>query len=223
MRHRSTAEIVARFYAGRIRDRLTTRPATRRRITLTGDTPAGQTVRLRLPRFADAREWRRIRLRDQAAIEPFWVSSGSTWPERHTEAVWIRECLRSRADTKAGNSLPLIVEVDGHLAGQCNLEWIDRHSRTAELGFWVDSTRGGSGIGSTAATMILDYGFTELGLQRISAPISVTNRAAARLVARIGLTYEGTMSGYLDVGGHRTDHDLWAITADRFAHISGSN
>ena len=222
-RHRSTAEIVARFYVGRIRNRLTAwRPTRRKEITLTGRTPSGQTVRLRLPRFTDAPAWRRIRLHDRAVIEPVWVSSGSSWAERHTDAVWIRECLHGRADTTAGRALPLVIEVDGHLAGQCNLEWIDAHNRTAELGFWVDSARGGTGIGSTAAAIALKYGFTELGLQRISAPINVTNMAAARLVARIGLTHEGTMSSYLDVGGHRADHDLWAITADRFARISSS-
>lgn len=53
---------------------------------------AGQEVALRSPRLSDAAAWREIRLRDQRLIEPYWVSSALSWPERHTEAIWVDEC-----------------------------------------------------------------------------------------------------------------------------------
>lgn len=219
MRKKSMTETVARFYAGRVRDRFTAWQPKRRQLTITGPSPTDSTVTLRCPRISDAPAWRQLRLQNQAVIEPFWTSSNTCWEQRHTETVWIRECLHSRAVTTAGHALPMVIEVDGRFAGQCNFEWIDMHNGTAEVGIWVDSAHGRSGIGITAATLILEHGFAELGLHRISAPISITNVAAKRLVTRIGLIYEGTMSGYLDVGGRRTDHELWAITADRFARI----
>ncbi|SNT40819.1 GNAT family N-acetyltransferase [Rhodococcoides kyotonense] len=211
MRQRSQRETVARFYVGRVRDRLTARQ-TSRKTTLIGLTPTGRVVTLRPPRVSDADAWRRIRLRDQAAIEPFWSSSTLGWTDRHTEAIWIRECLQSRLDTAAGRALPLVIDVDGQFAGQCNLEWIDAYNGTAEIGIWVDSAQGRSGVGATAVSVMLAHAFGALGLHRISAPVSVTNAVAKNLFKKAGLAHEGTMRDYMDVGGVRRDHELWAVT-----------
>ena len=144
------------------------------------------------------------------------MSSDLAWSDRHTDAVWIRECLRGRADAVAGNTLPLAIEVDGRFAGQCNLEWIDHHNSTGELGIWLDSTLAKSAAAHTAINLVVGYAFEELGLQRVSAPISATNNSARAVAAHVGFALEDTMHDFKDVGGHRSDHELWAITADRF-------
>lgn len=216
MRERTVAETVARYYAGRTRNWLSTRRHRRSDVRLSGVSRTGRAVVLRRPQFGDASEWRRLRIRDQEFIEPYWVSSDLTWSDRHTEAVWIRECLRGRAEAVAGNALPLVIEVDGEFAGQCNLEWIDHHNSTGELGIWLDSTLAKSGVALTAINLLVGYAFDELGLQRVSAPISAKNNAARAVAAHLGSTLEGTMHDFMDVGGHRSDHELWAITSDRF-------
>jgi RimJ/RimL family protein N-acetyltransferase len=210
---------VARFYVGRIRDALAGRRSAPPKINLTRQGPKGQTVVLRTPRIDDAGEWRRLRVRDKAVIEPVWVSSEMDWADRHTDTMWIHEYLRSRKALTAGQALHFVIEVDGAFAGQCNFEWIDGFHRTAEVGIWVDSVKGRTGIGYTAAGMLIEHGFTVLGLERISAPVSVNNPAATGLVERLGMQCEGTMRNYMDVGGTRTDHNLWAITADRFRSL----
>ncbi|MBY6413923.1 GNAT family N-acetyltransferase [Rhodococcus sp. BP-252] len=190
--------------------------------TVTATSPGGHLVTLRTARFSDAAAWRQIRLRDRSLIEPYWATTDAEWNERHTDAMWIHECLRGRADTAAGRALPRVIDVDGHFAGQCNLEWIDTWNGTAEVGIWVDSAHGRAGIGSTAAELMLDVCFTDLHLQRVSAPIGITNTPAKRLVAKIGLQHEGTMKNYMNAGGRRTDHELWAITADHHTNITRS-
>ncbi|MEU2173191.1 GNAT family protein [Nocardia sp. NPDC019219] len=178
--------------------------------------PIGTAVRLRPPRFDDFAEWRRIRLRDRAIIEPYWVSSEQDWPARHTARHWVRECLDNRADARAGRRMSMVIEVAGRFAGQVELASIDAATGSAELGIWIGSAVAGGGIGALVLTMMTAFGFDSLGLMRISAPISPGNIAAAKIAAAAGLRYEARMRAYFDAGGARRDHELWAVTrADR--------
>ncbi|QIS03621.1 GNAT family N-acetyltransferase [Nocardia brasiliensis] len=174
------------------------------------------TVVLRPPRLADYPLWRHIRLRDRRHIEPFWYSSALDWDARHSAAHWVRECLMIRAEARAGRRLATVIEVDGRFAGQIELGTIDPATGTAEMGIWVDATVARHGIGGLAAAMLLDHGFTRLGLRRVTAPISPANLAAAHGAAGVGFRREALMGRYFDVGGARRDHELWAVTvADR--------
>jgi len=176
----------------------------------------GHSAQLRSPRFSDARQWREVRLREQDRLEPWWVSSNVTWEERHTKAAWISSLLHARHSAKAGLALPLVVEVDGRLAGQFNLERIEPHTGNAELGIWLDSrVLANTAVAGVAAALLFDYAILELGLYRLTAPIADGNRAAVWGAQRFGMVHEGLMAGFLDVGGKRTAHHLWALTADR--------
>ncbi len=172
----------------------------------------GVTVLLRPPSFHDFAEWRRIRLRDRDCLEPYWFRSPLTWEQRHTAARWVRECLTARAEAKAGRRVSTVLEIDGRFAGQIELVSID--SGTAELSVWVDAGVARRGTGGLAGSLLLDFGFDAVGLDRITAPIAVTN-AGARRAVRQRWTREAVMAGYFDVGSGRVDHELWAVTSDR--------
>lgn len=176
---------------------------------------SGRQVVLRSPRMSDGPRWRAIRLADRERIEPWWVSSTLSWQDRHTEAAWVSSWLTARRAARAGQALPLAVEVDGRFAGQCGLDRIDRFTATGELGVWLDSGLGGRGLGAVVVAVLADYALGVLGLRRITAPVATDNDAAARTMRRAGLVREGTMASFLDVGGAPRDHDRWAIVADR--------
>ena len=172
---------------------------------------ADHSVVLRPPRFEDFSEWRRIRLGNQALIEPFWVTSRSDWDSRHSQKLWVRECLGQRRCGRLGNSLSLVIDVDGRFAGQCILSDIDTVARTGELGLWVDAEIGRHGVGGLAIAMVLDFGFDQLGLDRITAPICVDNLATAQGARKMGMVQEAVMVEYFNAGGSRKDHGLWAM------------
>lgn len=174
----------------------------------------GHQLVLRSPQLKDGTQWREIRLRERDTIERWWASSPLSWAERHTEAQWVYYLLQSRRDARAGHALPLVVEIDGQLAGECNLESIAIVARTAEMGIWMDPKWVRKGLSTVAVGLMIDYAMTELGIHRITAPICEGNIAAMWGARRVGFLREGRMVGFLDVGGKRRDHDLWAITAD---------
>ncbi|MBF6136761.1 GNAT family N-acetyltransferase [Nocardia otitidiscaviarum] len=175
----------------------------------------GSTLVLRPPRFADFAAWRHIRLRDRDLIEPFWHSSPQSWEQRHSAAHWVRECLEAATHARAGLAVSTVIELDGRFAGQVEIGGIDRRARHGEMGIWIDARQARHGFGGLAASVLLDYGFGVLGLERVVAPISVGNKAAAHGARQVGYVCEARLAGLFDVGGARTDHDLWAVTADR--------
>lgn len=177
---------------------------------LSGRTPSGVAVTLRAPRIADAGTWRRIRIADQALIEPFWDHSTLDWAQRHTAAMWLREYASARRRMRSGTGLHTVIEVDGRLAGQCDA-WIDRFHARSELGLWVGSQYAGTGVGSTAAGLIIAYLFDVAGIERISAPIAAQNTATTWMAQRMGFTPEGVMRSYMRVGDGRLDHTLWSL------------
>ena len=67
---------------------------------------------------------------------------------------------------------------------------------------------------ATPGTWRVRLGPVRVGVQRITAPVCPGNEAAARTMRRAGTIREATMASFLDVGGRRRDHDLWAITVN---------
>ncbi|MGZ8177334.1 GNAT family N-acetyltransferase [Williamsia sp. SKLECPSW1] len=175
----------------------------------------GHVIRLRPPTFDDHSRWRALRLRDRAAIEPFWSRSGQSWENRHSRNEWVREVMAARRSVASGRALPCVIEVDGHLAGQIGLTAIDTDSRTAELGVWISSDLARSGVVTVAGGMIVDHALAQLGVDRVVAPSAAHNVAAARAMSRAGFRREATLPGWAPTGGHDVvAHDLWVIGRD---------
>lgn len=212
--HLSSAAAVAaaRFYLGRVWHALAGATRHPHPTTIAGTTSSGRPILLRPPRLSDAATWRAIRLRDRADIEPFWITVVQDWETRHSERAWVRECLQARSDAKSGKVVRTVIEVDGRLAGQCEL-WVESFDRRGELGIWIDSQLTGQGYAAAAGRLMLERAFTELHLVRVTAPMDIVNARSARWADAIGMVREGTMASYSCVGGRRRDHDLWAVTA----------
>ncbi|MFE3024326.1 GNAT family N-acetyltransferase [Nocardia tengchongensis] len=172
----------------------------------------GSTLLLRLPRYSDFPQWRELRLRDRACLEPFWHTSPLSWAERHTEKAWVRECLEAATNARTGRRVATVIEIDGRFAGQVEIGNIDVRARQGEMGIWIDARLGRHGFGGIAAGLILDFAFDALGLERVNAPISPGNAAATSGAVQIGFVREGRMRLHFDVGGARADHDLWSMT-----------
>ncbi|WP_433590581.1 GNAT family N-acetyltransferase [Nocardia sp. CA-145437] len=172
----------------------------------------GSTLLLRLPRYTDFPQWRALRLRDRAFLEPFWHTSPRCWAERHTEKAWVRECLEAATNARTGRRVATVIEIDGRFAGQVEIGNIDDRAKQGEMGIWIDARLGRHGFGGIAAGLILDFAFDALGLERVNAPISPGNAAATSGAVQIGFVREGRMRLHFDVGGARADHDLWSMT-----------
>ena len=98
---------------------------------------------------------------------------------------------------------------DGKLVASIGLHHIVEHSTggDAELGYWVAAPARGRGYLTEAARAVIDWGFTELGLARITWRAVVGNIPSARSARTLGFRFEGTHRRFLT--GPRGRDDGW--------------
>ena len=135
-------------------------------------------------------------------------------PNPYTTADAEEYIAGTRVDLTAGKTLPTVIEVDGTLAGSIDLRLLDGFDGlTAEIGYWVAAFARGRGVASAAARVLSDYGFDQLGLQRIELNVALNNPASGRVAENAGFELEGVRRAWRTVAGVPTDFALYARVA----------
>jgi RimJ/RimL family protein N-acetyltransferase len=107
--------------------------------------------------------------------------------------------------------IALELKDSGEMIGDCAFHLLVEDSRQAEIGFTLSRPFQGQGYGSEAVTRLIEYLFTDLGLQRIRANIDPLNRASARLLEKVGMRFEGRWVESLWFKGTWASEDWYAI------------
>ena len=89
-----------------------------------------------------------------------------------------------------------ITEESEGLTGAVSLHVSARHRR-GELGYWVGVPYWNRGYATEASAALRDYGFEELGLERILGRHLTRNRASGRVMEKLGMTHEGVMRRHI--------------------------
>ena len=98
-------------------------------------------------------------------------------------------------------------------AGVISLHTINIKNHTAEIGYWMEKSMRGKGIGTVAAKMITDYGFRSLGFRRIDGLADVENAASQKLLTSAGFQKEGILRNKVTRDdGRQIDMALFATT-----------
>ncbi len=165
--------------------------------------PRLQTERLVLRRFnqKDAPDVQRLAGAWEVARTLLWV------PHPYDDGVaeeWISQ-HRSAFERGEGMNFAVVLRERGELGGACGLT-INSQDANAELGYWIGVPYWGQGYATEAAREVVRYGFEELGLHRIYAAHFGNNPASGRVLAKIGMSYEGT---------RRDHHRKWGTYEDR--------
>ncbi|MFX1487174.1 MAG: GNAT family N-acetyltransferase, partial [Promethearchaeota archaeon] len=79
------------------------------------------------------------------------------------------------------------------LIGTCGYYDWSKTSRRAEIGYDLDPAYWGQGIMTEALMAVIEYGFQEMGLNRIQAIIDSKNKRSINLVQRLDFKKEGVL------------------------------
>jgi len=189
-------------------------------------------VMLRPVGISDARTWRDMR----EANEPWFSRWEPTNPDepaspgtsvsgprarlrfslaRRTAFWGLAWMIRSRWQSTHGGAIIWAVCYGGQVAGQVRLFSIEWGSgRSAKAGYWIDENFAGLGIIPTALAMVVDHGFSAMGLHRIEASIRPDNKASRRVVEKLGFREEGLRPREVHIDGAWRDHICYAITVE---------
>lgn len=127
----------------------------------------------------------------------------------------------ARKNNQAGVALTLGIEHEGDIAGVIGFPEIDSESRQASMGYWISSSHQGRGIISRSCERLIEYAFTDLGLNRVEVRIAEDNRPSRRVAERIGLAYEGTCRQSAWLYDHFENLVIYAIVADQWSADRG--
>ncbi len=122
---------------------------------------------------------------------------------------------REEATARRGNHLSIFDAENGELIGGVGL-MLRPIFESAELGYWVASTRSGAGIATQASGLLMEYAFERLALRRISLTCDVDNAGSRRVAEKLGMRREGRMLEYARQDGVSRDHYLYAVLAREF-------
>jgi RimJ/RimL family protein N-acetyltransferase len=169
----------------------------------------GQRVRLRpvqpgdLPKFV---EW----LADPDVRR--WLAALPEAPTLQDEVEWYED---SRANPD--NVLWAIETVGGQLIGTVELR-IAQHANRAELGIAIqDRSQWNKGYGTDTVRQVLDYGFGELGLNRIELTVDEENGRGRRCYEKCGFREEGLLRQHRIVDGEYGNTVMMAILREQWS------
>ena len=84
-----------------------------------------------------------------------------------------------------------IIKTDGHAVMGCVKLSLNLRFNSAEIGYWVGKKYWGNGYAGEAAIKVLNYGFSELKLNRIETYAMVVNKASSKILLKLGMQKEG--------------------------------
>ncbi|MEU4422113.1 GNAT family N-acetyltransferase [Actinoplanes sp. NPDC024001] len=91
--------------------------------------------------------------------------------------------------------------------GELNL----RGPHQAEIGYGIHPDRWGRGHATAGARLLIDLAFGEHGRHRVFATCDPRNVASARVLRKLGLSYEGRMRETALIADGWRDSDLYAV------------
>jgi RimJ/RimL family protein N-acetyltransferase len=100
---------------------------------------------------------------------------------------------------------------DHALIGICTLFHLDPQCRSAEIGYGLLSDAWGRGYMHESLVTLLDYGFGDLGLNRVEADIDPRNTRSAKSLERAGFIQEGLLRESCIVNGVLTDSARYGL------------
>lgn len=105
------------------------------------------------------------------------------------------------------------------LIGTCGYIWWNISNASAEIGYALSRAYWNQGLMTEAAQAVVDFGFREMGLNRIEARCEVPNVGSARVMEKVGMRYEGTLRQVVFAKGQFRDLKLYAVLRQEWSRV----
>lgn len=116
----------------------------------------------------------------------------------------------------------IVHKADRKVIGTCDfITWWPAHAR-AEIGYALSRTYWGQGIMTEAVRAIIDFGFCVKELNRIQALCEVANVGSARVMEKVGMTFEGILRHYMIRGKAYRDMKMYSLLRHEWTARSGA-
>ncbi|MCL2089178.1 MAG: GNAT family N-acetyltransferase [Oscillospiraceae bacterium] len=130
----------------------------------------------------------------------------------------VNEFIANSQDNKVDNNFAIVDHTDEYL-GTVSLKNIDTVVKSAEYAIALRKSAQGKKCGYHATMKILEYGFYELGLQRIYLNVSAENKTAVSFYERFGFVYEGEFVNHISIRGELHTLKWYRLLRDEWEEL----
>ena len=171
------------------------------------ETPILETNRLRLRQLElqDAQELFRLRS-DEAVMR--WVDRPLA--RSLNDAVKTIATIKEQQQQRQALFWAITTPEIGQMIGCICFVGIEHAHARAEIGYLLGTAHQGLGYMTEALNRIVDFGFVDLGLHKITASVSTYNQASLRVLQRNGFLHEGVFKQHYFWNGHFFDFVMLA-------------
>lgn len=109
------------------------------------------------------------------------------------QAVELIESLLFRYQSRKQIRWGITTKENNELIGTCGFHALEKDHFKAEIGYELHPDHWGSGVMTEVISIVVDYGFNEMGLNRIEAFYDPLNHASRRVLEKNGFKFEGIL------------------------------
>lgn len=165
-----------------------------------------QRLLLRPMRMSDARDLFAYASDPLVSRYVLWDTHKTLWQSRQ----FLRQARRQyRKGLPA--SFAIVLRDSGRMIGTIGFMWVNPEHGSAEVGYSLNRDYWNQGLTTEALRAVVAFGFDVLQLHRIEAQHDTENPASGRVMAHVGMRYEGTLRQRLRNKGRYVDVALYAI------------
>jgi len=110
----------------------------------------------------------------------------------------------------------VILKSTGQLIGNCGVRRDSPEAREGDMGYELDSKHWGNGYATEAGRAVLDFGFSHMNLQRVSAWCIADNTSSRRVLEKLGMQLERRMRDHQYLKGRWWDTLSYAISYEEW-------
>lgn len=127
---------------------------------------------------------------------------------------WIQHAVTAW-DAGTDYEFLIIDREDGSIAGSCGLSEVSGKYLMSNVGYWVRVSKLNLGAARQAVQLLAEFGFSELGLNRLEIVIAPGNEGSRRVALASGALYEGLLHQRLRVGETVLDGEMYALLREK--------
>lgn len=105
---------------------------------------------------------------------------------------------------------------EGLLCGSVRVNHIDSANRSAAIGYYIGSSHQGRGLATLSVRAVLEWCFTELGVNRMELRCASDNLPSQSVAKRLGFTWEGMLRQAELLHGSFVDHFVYGLLKSEF-------
>ncbi|MFG6494797.1 GNAT family protein [Fictibacillus sp. UD] len=169
---------------------------------------------LRLFNVNDAKEFFNLTIQAKAYLKE-WLGWLDYTNKEEDSLEFIKATLNGVIETGGFPKTTAII-YKGKIAGIIGFNELNKTHRIGVMGYWLGQEFQGKGIMARACQSYVEYGFTELGLNRIEIRVAEENRKSRAIPEKLGFTKEGTIRQAEWLYDHYVDHVIYGLLVDEW-------